>query len=98
MGIFLYAETGQQGCGIAFGIPSFKFGEFLFEFSCLYAVFVREIGFGIYGVFLLHYVPKHSVTAQNSLYDRALVKLEVVLRKHGKAFSGSESHRTLRRS
>ena len=43
MPVLLDSEAAQQGCGIALGVPSFKFREFLFEFRGAYAVLVTEI-------------------------------------------------------
>ena len=55
--LFLYAETAQQGCGVALGIPPFEFSELFLQFRGADAIGVREIWFGIQGVLFLHYIP-----------------------------------------
>ncbi len=57
MAVFLDSEAGEEGGGVAFGVPSFELGEFLLEFGGAYAVGVGEIGLGVDSVFLLHDVP-----------------------------------------
>lgn len=41
-------------------------------------------------IFLLHDFPKHRMAHHHSVDDRAVVELEVVLRKHGEAFARAE--------
>ena len=79
MAVFFDSETRKEGSSIALGIPAFEFGETFLEFGSTDTVGIGEILLGIDGILLLHYVPKHGVTAKHCLDNGAFIKLEVIL-------------------
>ena len=88
--VFLNAQTRQElGC-IALGIPSIEFGKLLLQLCSTDAILVAEVRLGVEGILFLHDFPKHRMTHHHGVDDRAVVELEVVLRKHGEAFARAE--------
>ena len=87
--VLLYTEAAQEGGGIAFGVPAFEFGKFLFKLGSADSVGIGEVFFGIQGILLLHDVPKHGVALQDGLHDCEVVILEVVLFEHAHALAGA---------
>ena len=95
MAVLLDSQTAQQGGGIALGVPSLQFGEFLLQLGGLDSVLVGEVRLGVDGVFLAHYVPQHRMAAEHGLEHCAVVKLEMVLAQYRQTLSRSECHRSL---
>ena len=87
--VFAYAQAGEQGCGVALGVPTLEFGELLLEFGGAYAVLIAEVLLGVDGVLFGHDVPQDGVAAQHGLQHGALVELEVVLFQHREALAGA---------
>ena len=82
MEVFLDAEATQEGCCIAFSVPSVELCKLFFEFRYAEAILVRKVGLGLERIAFVHDVPKHGVTHQHGVEHGVLVPLEVVLTEH----------------
>ncbi len=88
----LDAQAAEQSGGVAFGVPALQLRKFLLQLGGAYAVGVAEVLFGVYGVFLLHYVPEHRVSAQHRFHHRAVVELKVVLTEHAQTLARAKRY------
>lgn len=95
--VFLDAEPAEKSGGVTLGIPALKLCKFLFKLGCPYTVFIGKISLGIYGIFLLYYIPQYGMTLKHSVKHSALVKLKVILLKHRHTFTRTLGNRAVGR-
>lgn len=89
MAVFLDSESAKERGRITLCVPSLKLSEFLLKLGGPYAVCIAEIRLGIERVLLFHDIPEDSVSLQDSVHHREVIKLEVILLKDAHTLSGT---------
>ena len=87
MVVRLHAESVQEVCGIALGIPAVHIRELILEFRRLDAVLVGKVLLRIEGVLLLHDVIEALISHNDGVQHRELIVLKVVLLQEGETLS-----------
>ena len=93
MMFFFNSQPTEQAGRIAFGIPTVHFGKQRLQLGSAYPVFIREIRFGINGIFLIFHIPQMAVSHHHGIENLAIVELKVVLFQYRQALARTKRNR-----
>ena len=91
------AKSGQQGLGVALGVPAVHLGKIRLEHGGALAVRVGEVGLGIERVLLLHHLVQMGVALHDGIEDELVVIFVLILLEEGETLARIHGHGAVRR-